>query len=218
MEATGLNSNVTWDNLHSDMRKRVLSFLDPVQTLIFAETSRSGRAAVKEVNKGKVSRMKTKYMAELVKGCQLEIIVWARAQKPPCPCDVIECLALAKESREVVKVLLEKGANMYAETSNRDMILHWTCENGHAEVAVALMDKGANMNAKETDETMPLHDACFYGHEEVVLALRVKSANVNTKETDGCTPLLHARGEGHPEIAGILRLVIVLLENAAGER
>ena len=45
--------------------------------------------------------MKTKYTKELVDDSRLEMIKWARAQRPPCPCDFSQCLGLAKKGGAV---------------------------------------------------------------------------------------------------------------------
>ena len=117
---------------------------------------------MEEVNKGKVPRMKTKYMAELVKGGQREMIVLVRAQNPPCSCNFIECLALAKESgaNEHVQAYFQRALDLISKCDKEPTSTTLTAD------VVALIDQGADVYAKTSDERTPLLCACEKGLAE----------------------------------------------------
>ena len=106
---------------------------------------------------------------------------------------------------EVVKLLLEKGANVNAKTPSGWTALTWAAWNGSSDVvkllegrvaAKTLMDaaclgdlkllqqlikKGADVNMKTLEERTPLMGAARRGHLDVVKALIALGADVNAK-------------------------------------
>ena len=65
--------------------------------------------------------------------------------------------AAAKGHKEVVGVLLEKGADFNAKNIDGATPLHLAAENGHGEVVDVLLEKGADFNAKDNNGATPLH-------------------------------------------------------------
>src|SRR2546429_27864 len=51
----------------------------------------------------------------------------------------------------VVRLLLEKGADVNAKTNYGETALHWASENGHEAMARLLLQKGADVNAETND-------------------------------------------------------------------
>ena len=59
-------------------------------------------------------------------------------------------LAAMKDHTEVVKLLLEKGAEVNAkESTDSATALMMAANNGHAEVVKLLLEKSANVNMKD---------------------------------------------------------------------
>ncbi|KAL5331401.1 hypothetical protein ACEPPN_000931 [Leptodophora sp. 'Broadleaf-Isolate-01'] len=74
---------------------------------------------------------------------------------------------------EVVKQLLEKGANVaVANSSGGWTPLHQATWNGHVEVVKQLLEKGANTTVTDSEGRTPLYWAAMNGHVEVVKLLQ----------------------------------------------
>jgi ankyrin repeat protein len=104
----------------------------------------------------------------------------------------------------VISLLLEKGANVNAQSKYGSTPLDSACYNGYDAVVALLLENGADIHAKNDNGQMPLHTACFYGHAAVVSILLEKGANINAKSNDGWTPLHEASYEGHGNIISLL--------------
>ena len=113
----------------------------------------------------------------------------------------------------VVKLLLEKDAEVNAMTYGGNTPLSVAVQAGHLEVVELLLKKGANAN--NIDTYGALNDAASMGHLNVVKLLLENGFDVN-KGSWGTRALCAATSRGH------LNVVKVLLENGAdvdwGER
>jgi ankyrin repeat protein len=58
---------------------------------------------------------------------------------------------------DVIRLLLEKGANVNAQDKDRWTPLHWPAVRRDVDVVRLLLEKGANVNAQEKDGWTPLH-------------------------------------------------------------
>jgi len=134
----------------------------------------------------------------VVHRCQLGLLKWMRAQRPPRPCDFEACLELAGEGG-AVEAYVTMGLDLLRMCSTRPMPATETAD------AVALIGQGVDLHAKDSDGYTPLHDACRCGHKEVVKALLEKGADVHTMADDGMTPLHQPCENGHNDIAAMLR-------------
>ena len=81
----------------------------------------------------------------------------------------------------VVQVLLEKGANVDAETGEGETALQLSAAKGHEVIAKLLLDKGSDVNAKTVVKTTALHLANESGHEAVVRLLLDEGAEVDPR-------------------------------------
>ncbi|KAG8352811.1 hypothetical protein FVEN_g9195 [Fusarium venenatum] len=116
--------------------------------------------------------------------------------------------AATKGHYEVVKLLLEKDANVNALELKATMTaLQDAAAEGHYEVVKLLLEKGANVNASSCYGTA-LQAAAIEGRYEVVKLLLEKGANVNASSCYG-TALEAASDRGHNNI------VKLLIENGA---
>ncbi|CAK9099458.1 unnamed protein product [Durusdinium trenchii] len=73
---------------------------------------------------------------------------------------------------EVVRLLLEAGANQNAARANGTTALKDAARNGHLEVVRLLLEAGADKNAAQVNGTTALMAAAEHGHLEVVRLLR----------------------------------------------
>ncbi len=112
--------------------------------------------------------------------------------------------ASAQGHRDVVNLLLDKGADVNARDKNGVTALIPTSENGHKEVVLLLLAKGADVNAKTNKGSTALFLASQNGYKEVVKTLLAKGADVNAKTNNGATALMVASGLGHKEIVQAL--------------
>ncbi|MBI3856724.1 MAG: ankyrin repeat domain-containing protein [Planctomycetes bacterium] len=73
-------------------------------------------------------------------------------------------------SLDVVKLLVDKGADVRSVCYNRFTPLYFACSAGKADVAKVLIAKGADLEASSTGGT-PMQAAALHGHKDVVKAL-----------------------------------------------
>ena len=110
-------------------------------------------------------------------------------------------------NEEVVKLLLEKGVDLEATSSNgRTALFHvfgvdFTCE----PILNLLLAKGANVNVSERfHHETPLHLAAENGNEWAVRSLLANGANVMDRDFLGHTTLHIAAESGNEAVVRIL--------------
>jgi ankyrin repeat protein len=110
--------------------------------------------------------------------------------------------AIASGHVEIVKTLLNAGAEVNPKTWYDDIPLVFAAQKGQAEIVRALIDAGANFNLGF--DFTPLYEAATEGHSEVVKILIEAGADVNQTDEDGHTALMAAAYEGHLEVVKLL--------------
>ncbi|MBD1930863.1 MULTISPECIES: ankyrin repeat domain-containing protein [Cyanophyceae] len=110
--------------------------------------------------------------------------------------------AIASGHVEVVKTLLNAGAEVNPKTWYDDIPLVFAAQKGQAEIVRALIDAGANFNLGF--DFTPLYEAATEGHSEIVKILLEAGADVNQTDEDGHTALMTAAYEGHLEVVKLL--------------
>ncbi|KAF7972855.1 hypothetical protein HWV62_16888 [Athelia sp. TMB] len=105
---------------------------------------------------------------------------------------------------EIVRMLLDKGANVNAEGGTYGSALQAASVGGYLEVAKLLMDKGANVNFEGGIYVSALRAASEFGHLELVKLLLDRGANVNAEGRAFGSALQAACTEGHLELAKLL--------------
>lgn len=112
--------------------------------------------------------------------------------------------AIKKRYADLVRLLLERGADVNAATSLGETPLHTAALHGRPVEAALLLERGANPNARLSNGMTPLHWAAQRGYSEFVSLLLERSADARSRDKGGRTPLDWARLKGHGETAAIL--------------
>ena len=100
---------------------------------------------------------------------------------------------------EVVRALLEAGANVDHQDKYRYTALIWASYKGHIEIVRALLAAGANV------DDISLIRAVKYDKFRTLARLLIEyGANVNLEDNIGRTALIWASGEGDIEIVRLL--------------
>jgi hypothetical protein len=117
---------------------------------------------------------------------------------------------------EIVKILISKGADVYAKDDIGSTPLHYA---KNAEIADVLISNRANINAKAKGGITPLHLAIFRGKMDVINVLISKGADIEAVEDNGHTPLHGAILCGNVEAAKVLikKGANVYAKNIAGQ-
>jgi len=114
----------------------------------------------------------------------------------------LACEDAASEGRaEVVKELLEFGAdpNHVAEQKQTPFLL--AILSGNVEVVKMLLEKGADLKSLMTSETQPVLVAATKGHAQMCKFLAEAGCDVRAKSEDGYTALHNAAGYGNSKEA-----------------
>ena len=104
--------------------------------------------------------------------------------------------AISSDNTELVKMLIERGADVKTRTDVGSTPLHSAADRGDLEIMEILIAHGADVNAKITGGTTPLHGAAWGGDAAVMKLLLSKGAEADAKRSDGLTPLINAAGPG----------------------
>ena len=105
---------------------------------------------------------------------------------------------------DVVRVLLEAGADLHATDNGGRTPLHRACDNGHLDVVRVLFEAGADLHATDDGGRTPLHLACDNGHFDVVRVLFEAGADLHATDNCGRTPLHHACDDGQFDVVRFL--------------
>jgi uncharacterized protein len=104
--------------------------------------------------------------------------------------------AVTSDNTDLVKLLLNAGADAKASDDNGDTALYTAASRGDLEIAEMLIAQGADVNSKINGGTTSLHEAAWNGHEAMMKLLLSKGAEADAKRIDGLTPLINAAGPG----------------------
>ena len=107
-------------------------------------------------------------------------------------------------SVEILRMLLEHGANVGAEDGKGKTPLHFVPDFGSTEIVRVLLEHGANVGAEDNEGRTPLHVAARHGSIEVLRVLLEHGANVGAEDNLGRTPLHEAAQHGSIEVVRML--------------
>lgn len=94
---------------------------------------------------------------------------------------------------DVVKILVEKGADIHRDWMNGQTVLHSAVESRSADVVEYLLDRGADIDAFHPGIGTPLAAAARLGATDIVRLLIKRGADVNRQnesDVERYTPLL----------------------------
>lgn len=91
--------------------------------------------------------------------------------------------------KEIVELLLARGANVNAKNSDGETPLFIAAYKGWKEIAELLLARGADVNIRDGANKTPLYLAAFQGQKEVAALLIAKGADVNAVTNEGASIL-----------------------------
>jgi ankyrin repeat protein len=107
----------------------------------------------------------------------------------------------------MVKMLVEKGADMSIENQYGNTPVHTACLAGANDIVQYLIDNGSDVNYANHLKSTPLHFTLYNDKENVDLVnyLLSKGATLEAEDSEGATPLLVAATKGHQKAASIFK-------------
>ena len=109
-----------------------------------------------------------------------------------------------KSNTEIVRMLLENGADTEVENQHGVTPLHWAAEKGNDDIAEMLIEHGADVNHQSKNGGNPLVSAAMKGNLKIAKMLVEKGADIETENKHGITPLYWAAEKAHEDIAELL--------------
>ncbi|EUC28323.1 hypothetical protein COCCADRAFT_30391 [Bipolaris zeicola 26-R-13] len=82
---------------------------------------------------------------------------------------------------EMIEILVDKGADVNAQSGQYGNALQAASTKGYKEIAMLLLDKGADVNAQSGQYGNALQVASVVGHKEIAMLLLDKGADVNAQ-------------------------------------
>jgi ankyrin repeat protein len=119
--------------------------------------------------------------------------------------------AVMSDTAEMVKVLIDSGANVNEKYEGDTTLLHLACrwdlnDTAVTEVLIAAgLDVNAKINKGSLEGETPLHLSAAIGNMGVAEVLIKNGADVNARKANGETPLDLAISKEHKELAELLR-------------
>ena len=105
---------------------------------------------------------------------------------------------------EVVRLLLDRRADINIRNANKDTALHFAAHLESVDIIKLLLDKEISVNAKNTQQNTPLHIAAARGNLKTTISLVEKRATLNSVNLNGYTPLMLAAYGGKVEVVRYL--------------
>lgn len=109
---------------------------------------------------------------------------------------------------EVVKELLERGADMNLAANNESKIypIHAATASTNLDIIRLLLSNGTDVNAAQHGGFRAIHSATMHGNLAMLKLFLHYNAEINVKTDTGITPLRFAMENEHNECSLILRL------------
>jgi len=114
-------------------------------------------------------------------------------------------IAAGRGHAEIVKLLLNRKADIRAVNQQKQTALHLAALGGNEECVKILLAAGASPSARDFKDDLPLHFAAITSHVGVARLLLAQKIGLNTKDHDGDTPLRCALKTKQKAMAAFLR-------------
>ncbi|CAK4479061.1 unnamed protein product [Aphanomyces euteiches] len=108
--------------------------------------------------------------------------------------------ASKKGKLDIVKLLLDHGADVDSTDQDGFTALEWASYNGYFEIVKILLHHDASVNTADKDGMTALMWATRFKYDEIVNELLTHGASVNLAERNGYTALHWAANFGHVDI------------------
>lgn len=105
---------------------------------------------------------------------------------------------------DVLKKILDMGADPSIKDSNGWTALHYSCQFGDFQATDILVKSGAKIDSYSNNNRTPLHLAATSNFPDIVKYLLINRADPNYKDSLGCTPLHLASKHGNVECIDLL--------------
>ncbi|KAJ5936936.1 hypothetical protein N7466_003386 [Penicillium verhagenii] len=103
--------------------------------------------------------------------------------------------------KEVVQILLDRGADINAQGGDYGNALQAAAVRGHQEIVQMLLDQDVDVNAQGGFHSHALQAAAVRGHKEIVQILLDRGADVNAQDRRYSTALQTAASYHHEKVA-----------------
>ncbi|KAM7214558.1 hypothetical protein V8F06_010040 [Rhypophila decipiens] len=100
--------------------------------------------------------------------------------------------AVMKRATQVLKLLLDLGANVNAQDSHNRTPLHWAVVVDYEEGVGLLLDHGACVNSVATGLSSPIHFAAYWSSTPILYLCLIREPNLEIRNHLGDTLLLYA--------------------------
>jgi hypothetical protein len=114
-------------------------------------------------------------------------------------------LASMYEHIDIVRLLLEKGADVNIKDENGYNALMWASVRGYTDIVRLLLENGADINLQNENGYTALMLASVSGITEIVRLLLEKGADVNIRDEYGNATLSLALYHGYTDIVDLLK-------------
>lgn len=112
--------------------------------------------------------------------------------------------AIYLEKKNIVELLLKKGAKVNAINEYKQTPLHYTFYKNNLELARLLLNHGANINCRNVWGVTPFSQVVRKGYLKGIQFLIKRGADINLQNNHGKSPLHEAVGRGYVKIVTLL--------------
>ena len=113
--------------------------------------------------------------------------------------------AVLKGQKDILDVLLRKGADVNVRLASGSTLLHDAALKGYDGIVTLLLGRGARVDLRNASGATPLHDAALNGKATTAAILLDHGAEINARETEsGTTALYAAASLGREDVVALL--------------